>query len=224
MLRGAGMGYFDEQTFSFLRELKRNNDRAWFNANKERYEESVKEPFLRFIEDVGPELRKVSRNLVADPRPVGGSLFRIYRDIRFSKDKSPYKTHVGAHFPLGKGMAAPGYYLHLEPDECFVAGGMWMPEPPSLQKIRERIAERPADWKKARGDLDRDEGSLKRAPRGFDPEHPMVEDLKRKSLTASVPLSDAQMKRADLTKTFVKSCERISPLMKFLASSVGAKW
>jgi uncharacterized protein (TIGR02453 family) len=218
------VGYFDEETFSFLRELKRNNDRAWFNANKQRYEESVKEPFLRFIEDVGPPLRKVSRNLVADPRPVGGSLFRIYRDVRFSKDKSPYKTHVGAHFPLGKGMAAPGYYLHLEPGECFVAGGMWMPEPAVLQSIRERIAERPADWKKARGDLDRDEGSLKRPPRGFDPDHPMIEDLKRKSFTASVQLSDAQMKGADLTKTFVRGCERISPLMKFLASSVGAKW
>jgi uncharacterized protein (TIGR02453 family) len=218
------MGYFDEETFSFLRELKRNNDRAWFNANKQRYEESVKEPFLRFIGDVGPELRKVSRNLVADARPVGGSLFRIYRDVRFSKDKSPYKTHVGAHFPLGKGMTAPGYYLHLEPGECFVAGGLWMPEPAVLQRIRERIAERPADWKKSRGDLDRDEAALKRPPRGFDPDHPMIEDLKRKSFTASVPLSDSQMKRADLTKTFVRGCERISPLMKFLASSVGAKW
>jgi uncharacterized protein (TIGR02453 family) len=218
------MGYFDEETFSFLLELKRNNDRAWFAANKQRYEESVREPFLRFIEDVGPELRKVSRNLVADPRPVGGSLFRIYRDVRFSKDKSPYKTHVGAHFPLGKGMAVPGYYLHLEPGECFVAGGLWMTEPAALQKIRERIAERPADWTKARGELDADEGALKRAPRGFDPEHPMVDDLKRKRFTASVRLSDGQMKRPDLTKTFVRSCERISPLMKFLASSVGAKW
>jgi uncharacterized protein (TIGR02453 family) len=121
-------------------------------------------------------------------------------------------------------MAAPGYYLHLEPEECFVAGGMWMPEPAALEKIRERIFDRPADWKKARGELDADEGALKRAPRGFDPDHPMVEDLKRKSYTASVPLSDAQMKRPDLTKIFVKSCERLSPLMKFLASSIGAKW
>jgi uncharacterized protein (TIGR02453 family) len=101
---------------------------------------------------------------------------------------------------------------------------MWMPEPAALQSIRERIAERPAEWKKARGDLDPDEGALKRPPRGFDPDHPMVEDLKRKRFTASVPLSDAQVKRADLTKTFVRGCERISPLMRFLAASVGAKW
>jgi uncharacterized protein (TIGR02453 family) len=218
------MGYFGDDTFAFLRELKRNNDREWFNANKDRYEESVKEPFLQFINDVGPALRKVSPNLVADPRPTGGSMFRIHRDIRFSKDKSPYKTHVGAHFPLGKGTGGPGYYLHLEPGECFVAGGMWMPEPAALQGIRERIAERPAEWKKARGDLDRDDNALKRPPRGFDPEHAMIDDIKRKSFTASVPISDAQMKRADLTKAFVRSCERISPLMKFLAASVGAKW
>jgi len=118
------MGYFGNDTFAFLRELKRNNDRKWFNAKKDRYEESVKEPFLQFINDVGPPLRKVSRNLVADPRPTGGSMFRIYRDVRFSKDKSPYKTHVGAHFPLGRGEAVPGYYLHLEPGHCFVAGGI----------------------------------------------------------------------------------------------------
>src|SRR5687767_11767844 len=117
------MGYFDEETFSFLRELKRNNDRDWFKANKERYEESVKEPFLRFIDDVGPELRKVSRNLVADPRPVGGSLFRIYRDVRFSKDKSPYKTHVGAHFPLGKGMAGPGTTCIWSPESASSPAG-----------------------------------------------------------------------------------------------------
>jgi uncharacterized protein (TIGR02453 family) len=218
------MGYFGEDTFTFLRELKRHNDREWFNANKERYEQSVREPFLQFINDIGPALRKISPNLVADPRPSGGSLFRIYRDVRFSKDKSPYKTHAGAHFPLGKGMGGPGYYLHLEPGECFVAGGMWMPDGTALQRIRERIAERPAEWNKARGDLDDDEGSLKRSPRGFDPEHPMIEDIKRKSFTSSVRLSDSQMKRAGLTKTFVRSCEQIAPLMKFLAAAVGARW
>ena len=137
------MRYFDAQTLAFLRDLKKHNDRAWFAENKDRYEGSVKEPFLQFISDVGPELRKVSTQLVADPRPVGGSMFRIYRDVRFSRDKSPYKTHVGAHFPFGgKGVHGPGYYLHLEPASCFVAGGMWMPEPADLQRIRERIS----DW------------------------------------------------------------------------------
>jgi uncharacterized protein (TIGR02453 family) len=218
------MAYFDAETFAFLRDLRRHNDREWFTANKERYEQSVKEPFLQFISDVGPELRKVSRNLVADPRPVGGSLFRIYRDVRFSKDKSPYKTHAGAHFALGGGVHGPGYYLHLEPEECFVAGGMWMPDPADLQRIRERIAERPSDWKKARGGLNPAEDALKRPPRGFDPDDPMIEDIKRKSFTASVPLTDKQMQRSDLVTTFVRSCEKISPLMRFLAAAVGASW
>ncbi|MGZ6096116.1 MAG: TIGR02453 family protein, partial [Polyangiales bacterium] len=108
------MGYFDKGLFDFLVELKANNDRDWFNANKTRYERDVKEPFLDFISDASPALRKISRSIVADPRPVGGSLFRIYRDTRFAKDKTPYKTHAGAHFQAGgKGVHGPGYYLHL---------------------------------------------------------------------------------------------------------------
>ena len=124
------MGYFDRATLAFLSELKQHNDRAWFAANKHRYEQDLKEPFLDFISDAGPRLRAISKNVVADPRPVGGSLFRIYRDTRFAKDKSPYKTHAGAHFPVGgKGVHGPGYYLHVEPGRCFIAGGMWMPDP-----------------------------------------------------------------------------------------------
>ena len=217
------MTYFDAETFAFLRDLKRHNDRAWFSANKERYERSLKEPLLQFISDVGPDLKTVSRHLVADARPVGGSMFRIYRDVRFSKDKSPYKTHAGAHFQLG-GMSGPGYYLHVEPGSCFVAGGMWMPEPAALQAIRERISGRSSDWTKARGTLDHAEDALKRPPRGFDADDPMIDDIKRKSYTASVPLSDPQMQRSDLVKTFVRSCQKVSPLMKFLASAAGASW
>lgn len=215
------MAYFDDETFAFLRELRSHNERAWFNENKDRYERSVKEPLLQFIADVGPELKKLSSSLVADPRPVGGSMFRIYRDVRFSKDKSPYKTHAGAHFQSKGG---PGYYLHVAPAQCFVAGGMWMPEPAVLQKVRERISKRPADWKKARVVLDDPEDALKRPPRGFDPDDPMIEDIKRKSFTASVPLSDQQMKRPDLVKTFIRGCKEISPLMKFLAGAAGVRW
>jgi uncharacterized protein (TIGR02453 family) len=218
------MRYFDDETFAFLRELKAHNDRTWFTANKERYERSVREPVLAFVGDAGPHLRKLSRHLVADPKPVGGSMFRIYRDVRFSKDKTPYKTHVGVHFPLGKGMAVPGYYLHLEPRACFVAAGMWMPEKSQLQQIRKAISDRPADWRKASGDLDPDENALKRPPRGFDPDHPMIEDIKRKSFTASLRLSDGQMMRDDVMQTFVRTCKELVPLMRFLAPAVGAKW
>jgi uncharacterized protein (TIGR02453 family) len=217
------MKYFDDDLFAFLRELKSHNERTWFATNKGRYERSVKEPVLAFIGDAGPQLGKLSKKLVADPKPVGGSMFRIYRDVRFSRDKSPYKTHVGIHFPLGKG-AAPGYYLHLEPRECFVAAGMWNPEAPQLQQVREAIAARPADWRKASGDLGPDENALKRPPRGFDAEHPMIEDIKRKSFTGSLRLSDKQMTGDDVMRTFVGTCKELAPLMRFLARAVGATW
>jgi uncharacterized protein (TIGR02453 family) len=219
------VGYFDKRTLGFLAELKRNNNRDWFQANKDRYEADLKEPFLDFISDAGPRLRKISTNIVADPRPVGGSLFRIYRDVRFSKDKSPYKTHAGAHFQMGgKGVHGPGYYLHVEPGECFVAGGMWMPEPKALQMIRDRIASKPAEWKKARVSLDHGESALKRPPRGFDPDHPMIEDIKRKSFTSSVRVTDRAITSDDFMTTFIDACKQISPLMKFLAASVGVPW
>ncbi len=217
--------YFDADALKFLAELKRHNDREWFAVNKERYETKVRDPFLDLIADAGPELGKISRYLVADPRPVGGSLFRIHRDVRFSKDKSPYKTHVGAHFQLGgKEGHGPGYYLHLEPGASMVAGGTWMAEPDMLQRIRASISARPADWKKARGSLDPDEAALKRPPRGFEPDDPMIEDIKRKSFTSSAPLTDAQMTSPDLMKTFIRSCKQMAPLMKFLAASTGARW
>jgi uncharacterized protein (TIGR02453 family) len=219
------VGYFDKSAFEFIDGLKRNNNRDWFQTHKERFDRDVKEPFLDFIADAGPRLRRISPNLVADPRPVGGSLFRIYRDVRFSKDKSPYKTHAGAHFQLGrKGVHGPGYYLHLEPGACFVAGGMWMPESKALQMIRERIADRPAEWKRARGRLDHGEDALKRPPRGFDPDHPMIEDIKRKSFTASRRLTNQQVAGDDFMETFIGACAEISPLMKFLAASVGVAW
>jgi uncharacterized protein (TIGR02453 family) len=159
---------------------------------------------------------------MADPRPVGGSMFRIYRDVRFSKDKSPYKSHAGAHF-RSRG-AGPGYYLHVAPGESFMAGGIWMPEPAVLQRLRERISQRPSDWKKARETLDDTEDTLKRPPRGFDADDPMIEDIKRKSFTGSVPLSEPQMKRPDLVKTFVGGCREIAPLMRFLAGAAGVRW
>ena len=219
------MGYFDKGLFEFLKELAENNTREWFAANKERYEADLKDPCMEFISDAGPRLRSISPNLVADPRPVGGSLFRIHRDVRFSKDKSPYKTHAGAHFPLGgKGVHGPGYYLHLEPGGCFVAGGLWMPEPDALRAIRQRIADEPAEWKKARGTLDHSENALKRPPQGFDPDHPMIEDLKRKSFTASGRLTQKEVLAPDLMATFIGRCTEIAPMMRFLAGAVGAPW
>ena len=126
-----GVPYFQEGLFTFLKELRANNDREWFAANRERYETQVREPFVRFISDFEPILHQISPHFRADPRPSGGSLFRIYRDTRFSKDKSPYKTAAAAHFPheRGRDVHAPGYYLHLEPGSVFAGAGLWRPVP-----------------------------------------------------------------------------------------------
>src|SRR5688572_21278461 len=136
-LLGKGMlksAYFTPRLFQFLRELKANNDRSWFQANKGHYESDVKQPLLEFIADFGPPLREISEHFDADPGPVGGSLFRIYRDTRFSRDKTPYKTHAAAHFrhERGKDVHAPGFYLHLEPDNVFAACGIWHPDSDTL--------------------------------------------------------------------------------------------
>lgn len=219
------MGYFDKATLAFLDDLKSNNTREWFRANKERYERDVKEPFLDFIAVAARRLRKLSQNLVADPRPVGGSLFRLHRDVRFSRDKSPYKTHAGAHFPLGgKDVHGPGFYLHLEPRSCFVAGGMWMPEAKALLSIRQRIVARSAEWSKVRGLLGDADDALKRPPRGFEPDHPMIEDIKRKSFTASRRLTNREVLGEDLMNVFIGACKEIMALMKFLAAASGVPW
>ena len=143
--------YFTPATFKFLSQLATHNERDWFNANKARYLTDVQEPALQFIADFAPKLAGISEHLVADPRPQGGSLFRIYRDTRFSKDKTPYKTHVAMRFghEAGLGVHAPGLYLHIEPGASYAGVGLWRPETALARTIREAIVADPAGWKKA---------------------------------------------------------------------------
>jgi uncharacterized protein (TIGR02453 family) len=223
----AGASHFTPELFRFLRELKKNNTRSWFEANRERYETALRQPCLRFISDLGPPLRKVSRHLATDPRPSGGSLFRIYRDTRFSKDKSPYKTHAGMYFPVrgGEDVHTPGFYLHLEPGGCFAAAGLWHPDGAATARVREAIVSRPGDWAKiGRAGLALEGDSLRRPPRGFDPGHRFVEDLKRKDFVTSAPLSDRDVCAPGFLRQFVASCARSAPLVKFLAASLDLPW
>lgn len=221
-------GYFSRDLFKFLSDLAKNNNREWFNANKARYEELVKEPFLEFISDAGPRLKKISPHVVADTRPVGGSLFRIHRDVRFAKDKSPYKTNVGAHFrhSAGKEAAAPTFYLHISPEESFIAGGMWQPDSAAVAKIRTRIVERPGDWKKvlASGVELSEYYRLTRPPRGFDPSHQFIEDIKLKSYISTEMLNQKQVTDPRFMSHFIEACRSMNPLMKFLAAAVGQPW
>lgn len=221
--------YFSPELFKFLRELRKNNNRDWFLANKMRYESEVRDPFLLLIADLAPLLLSISPHLVADPRPSGGSLFRIYRDIRFSKDKSPYKTVTAAHFPhragAKKDVNAPGFYLHLEPGQCFAGAGLWHPDSATLTKVHTAIVERPQAWEAVRRRRIEIEGAaLMRPPKGYDPKHRFIEDLKRKDFVSSVPLSDRQVCSSSFLSDFVAACRRMSPLVEFLSRAVGLPW
>jgi uncharacterized protein (TIGR02453 family) len=220
------------ELFAFFRELKQNNSKAWFLSNKERYEQQVRLPLQRFIMDFEQSLRGISSHFRADPRPVGGSLFRIYRDVRFSPDKSPYKTHGGIQFrhEQAKDVHAPGFYLHLEPANVFAAVGIWHPDSTSLGRLRTVIATDSKAWLRAKNDSGFCElyelggESLKRAPRDYDPNHPQIEDLKRKDFIAHVQLSEADACAPDFLGRYADLCARAAPFMKFLTVSLGLPW
>jgi uncharacterized protein (TIGR02453 family) len=215
---------FGPELFRFLRDLKANNDREWFNANKARYEHEVRDPALDFVDDVAPHLAEISPHFVADSRPTGGSLFRIYRDTRFSKDKSPYKTYTGIHIrhELAKDAHAPGFYLHLQPGSVFAAAGIWHPDQPTLAKIRAAIDRDPDGWRSATDTrsfrLSGD--ALKRAPTGFDPDHPLIDDLRRKDFVGVVELTQKEVCAPGFVERFAGSCRDLAPLVRFLCAAV----
>ena len=184
----------------------------------------MRDPALRLIAAIGPGLLAISPHIVADPRPNGGSLLRIYRDTRFSRDKTPYKTNVGIRFAhgAGKDIHGPGYYLHLAPGEVFMGAGIWRPDPETLHAIREAIVKDPRGWKRAqRSPLRHGESALRRPPRGFDPAHPLIEDLKRTSFTVGRPFTEKQACSPTFPSLFVRACREEAPLMKLLAKAVG---
>ena len=221
---------FDASTLKFLRELRANNDRDWFNANKPRYEEHVLDPALRFIDAMYDPLADVAPRFTAIPKRSGGSLMRVYRDTRFSRDKTPYKTNIGIQFrhEFGRDVHAPGYYIHIEPDNAFIGAGMWRPAADPLALIRRRIVDKPDAWESARDDkrfrrhFSLGGESLSRAPRGFDKEHPLIDDIKRKDFIAVKELSVDEVTRDGFVRRVATSIEAAEPLMRFLCKAVGA--
>ena len=218
--------YFTPELCQGRARLKRNNKCDWFQAHQEAWENDVRQPVLRFITDFAAPLYEVAPHLVADPRPSRGSMFRIYRDTRFSHDKRPYKTHVAMRFShRGKDVHSPGFYLHLEPGGCFAACGLWHPEPEILLKVRNAIVSRPKEWRAVRKLLNWDDaGKLRRPPRGFPADHEFVEDLKLRDLGTAVNFSDKQVCGARFMPTFVAACRTMSPVAAFLSSAVGLKF
>src|SRR5215472_14444846 len=223
---------FSTQTLSFLSDLKDHNERAWFEANKLRYERDVKAPLQNLMVELSKQLPKVSKQIVVDPRPVGGSAMRIYRDLRFSKDKSPYKPYLSAKFwhARGKDSAAPGFYLHVEPGKSMIGGGVWHPEVAQLKKIRDAIAKKPNQWKSATSGLLRRSAcgmigeSLKRPPPGYNADHALIEDIKRKDFCVSMMLSDEDVVSKSFAQKIVEGARRMTPFMAFLAKAVGVPY
>lgn len=219
---------FTPAFFRFLRALRKNNDRDWFLANKEAYERDVKEPALRFVGDFAPTLRKINRHLVADARPVGGSMFRIHRDVRFAKDKRPYKTHVGIHFrhEAAKDAYAPGLYLHLEPGDVFAAAGLWRPKGSALSDLRDAIVASPTSWRRAIGGrafatrFELSGESLTRVPRGYERDHPLARDLRRKSFIAITGFRESDACHADFPARLEEAWRESRPFMRFIAKAL----
>lgn len=219
---------FPTAAIRFLRDLADNNNRPWFHANKRRYEERVLEPCLDFIGAMGPRLETIAPHLTAIPRRVGGSLMRIYRDTRFSRDKTPCKTNIGIQFrhELGKDVHAPGFYVHIDPDSCFLGTGIWRPASAPLGLIRDRIVADPAAWCAVRDDsgfrrrFELAGESLKRPPRGYPPGHPCVEDLKRKDFIAVAAFDFETATDAGFADLVAADFRAANPFMAFLCRAL----
>ena len=217
------------RTLDFLDALAEHNDRDWFAENKHRYESDVLEPALAFIAAMREPLARFAPRFEAVPKRMNGSLMRVYRDTRFAKDKSPYKTNVGIQFRHGDGkdVHAPGYYVHIAPGDIFVAAGLWRPEPAALARIRTTIVEKPLAWKKAtnapayKRHFDLGGEALVRVPKGYPGDHAYADDLKRKDFIASCELSDDAIVKKSFVKDVSKRFEAADPLMRFLCRAVG---
>jgi uncharacterized protein (TIGR02453 family) len=222
---------FSPRLFDFLRELKANNRKEWFDANKDRYIADVRDPLLAFIAAFRPRLIEISAYLVADPKPTGGSMFRIYRDTRFSKNKEPYKTMASAFFSHQTGgKDGPGIYLHLEPEHSFVGIGHWRPDPVARRRMTDAIAAKPEVWRDATSSkefrklLKMEGDSMAKLPRQYDPQHPFAEDLKRKDFIVVSYFSEQQACARDFIERLNNISRAASPYLGFIIKAAGLKW
>lgn len=222
------MSHFTPETFRFLRDLARHNDRAWFQRHRSRYERHVRQPLLDLIAALDAPLARISPHFRADPRPVGGSLYRIQRDTRFSADKTPYKTWAGArlYHVRRRETATPGYYIHIAPGDSFVGAGLWAPDPATLRRLRAFLVDNPAAWTAATrtpafqrryafwGD------SLKRNPPGVPDDHPLREDLKRRHFAAGRALTDAEVVSSRLPAVVAGHLRALAPMVDYLCAAL----
>ena len=219
---------FGPATLGFLAELGDNNNRDWFQANKARYDDCVLEPAFDFIVAVGERLPSISTHLVAIPKRTGGSLMRVYRDTRFSRDKTPYKTNIGIQFrhEQARDVHAPGLYFHLDNDECFLGVGMWHPDRDALAAIRAAIRDNGATWKRVRDEdsfrsvFELGGESLKRPPRGFPADHRYIDDLKRKDFIGIARMAPRWAASPGLAEQVAAKFAAGKGLMRFLCRAL----
>jgi len=219
---------FPTTTVDFLRELAANNRREWFAEHKPRYERDVLGPALEYVAAMKEPLAGVSECVSVEAKRVGGSLMRIYRDTRFAKDKTPYKTNIGIQFRhiARRDVHAPGLYVHIEPDEVFLGVGMWRPASDALRLIRQRIVEEPNEWKRTgdnrtfRRHFELAGETLKRPPRDFDADHPLIEDIKRKDFIGVAKLAPEVIHEPDFVKRTTATFRAGRPLMQFLCQAI----
>jgi len=213
---------FSKETLSFLTRLKRNNRREWFNARKDEYEHAVRAPMLAILDQLAVDMRSIAPELLVGPK----SMYRIYRDVRFSEDKKPYKTHVAASFwhrELGKGGGA-GMYFHVEPDGVWIGGGIYHPEAPQLYRVREHLAanfrhfrsivEAPAFKRALDGGLEGER--LQRVPRGFSKDHEAAEYLRYRQFLAGKEFPARFAADPRFYGGVLDVFRRIAPLIRFL--------
>jgi uncharacterized protein (TIGR02453 family) len=233
--RPDDFGGFPAAGFTFLRGLKRHNDRAWFEEHRDRFELGVRAPMAALVDELDIRLATIAPELVGDPKK---SVFRVHRDVRFSKDKSPYKTFLACwlfHRDQGRSAAmrahggSAGIYVHFEPGASFVAGGMWMPPSSTLARVRAALVKDLEGFERAvasgafvarYGGLT-DEGVLTRAPRAFPDAGPAARWLRHRSFMARRPLDDAAMRDAALPDILGDDLVALAPLVRWLNAALG---
>ena len=221
--------YFSDKTFKFLRALARHNEREWFHSHKADYEAHLRQPFLRLLADLQPVVASTSPHFRSDPKGVGGSLFRIHRDTRFSNDKTPYKAWQGARLfhERARQVAAPSFYLHIKPGECFVGGGLWHPDTATQRRIRQFIVDNPGGWQRAAHDSAfrkryslEDNEMLVRVPAGFPADVVHADDLRHRNFVVTRALDDADVTGPDLLSILERDLSALSPFMDYLCAAL----
>jgi len=226
---------FSPKALTFLRGLARHNRKEWFEEHRADYERELKAPLAALIGEMDVRLAEFAPEIVGSPKK---SAFRIHRDVRFSKDKSPYKTHVACwffHRDVGTRIVSEavhggaGFYIQVKPGESFCGGGIWMPPRPALQKIRESLVDdlegfeaivKDKSFRRRFGALD-EEGRLTRVPRGYAPDHPAAEWLRYPSFTVGTELGDAEVTSGRLPATLARHYAALTPFVRWLNSALG---